>query len=168
MDEIKNNAALEAEDQEESLILKFRRPYQFEGQEYTELDLSGLEDVTAGTLENIGKILAKKSPGLNPATIEMEMGYCELLAARVTGKPGIFPEASGPGCYRAEKQNCGFSLRRGWEQLTPAVIRKACVGMSIHLRTGLDYLLALSVDDLNDLADTMNELSEEVRRNGKK
>ena len=35
MDEIKNNAALEAEDQEESLILKFRRPYQFEGQEYT-------------------------------------------------------------------------------------------------------------------------------------
>ena len=87
MDEIKNNAALEAEDQEESLILKFRRPYLFEGQEYTELDLSGLEDVTAGTLENIGKILTKKSPGLNPATIEMEMGYCELLAARVTGKP---------------------------------------------------------------------------------
>ena len=42
MDEIKNNAALEAEDQEESLILNFRRPYQFEGQEYTELDLSGL------------------------------------------------------------------------------------------------------------------------------
>lgn len=26
MDEIKNNAALEAEEQEESLILKFRRP----------------------------------------------------------------------------------------------------------------------------------------------
>ena len=87
MDEIKNNAALEAEEQEESLILKFRRPYPFEGQEYTELDLSGLENVTAGTLENIGKIMAKKSPGLNPATIEMEMGYCELLAARVTGKP---------------------------------------------------------------------------------
>ena len=65
MDEIKNNAALEAEEQEESLILKFRRPYPFEGQEYTELDLSGLENVTAGTLENIGKIMAKKSPGLN-------------------------------------------------------------------------------------------------------
>lgn len=125
--------------------------------------------MTAGTLENIGKILAKKSPGLNPATIEMEMGYCELLAARVTGKPlEFFQRLPGPGCYRAEKQNCGFSLRRGWEQRHPPSIRKACVGMSIHLRTGLDYLLALSVDDLNDLADTMNELSEEVRRNGKK
>ena len=97
MDEIKNNAALEAEEQEESLILKFRRPYPFEGQEYTELDLSGLENVTAGTLENIGKIMAKKSPGLNPATIEMEMGYCELLAARVTGNRWNFSRGFRPG-----------------------------------------------------------------------
>lgn len=75
------------EDQEESLILKFRKPYKFEGEEYTSLDLSGLENVTAGVLENIGKALAKKSPGLNPATIEMEMGFCELLAARITKQP---------------------------------------------------------------------------------
>ena len=109
MDEIKNNAALEAEDQEESLILKFRRPYQFEGQEYTELDLSGLEDVTAGTLENIGKILAKKSPGLNPATIEMEMGYCELLAARVTGKPlEFFQRLPGRDAIALKSKIVGF------------------------------------------------------------
>lgn len=109
MDEIKNNAALEAEDQEESLILKFRRPYQFEGQEYTELDLSGLEDVTAGTLENIGKILAKKSPGLNPATIEMEMGYCELLAARVTGKPlEFFQRIPGRDAIALKSKIVGF------------------------------------------------------------
>ena len=153
MDEIKNNAALEAEEQEESLILKFRRPYPFEGQEYTELDLSGLENVTAGTLENIGKIMAKKSPGLNPATIEMEMGYCELLAARVTGKPlEFFQRLPARDAIALKSKIVGF----------------LCVGMSVHLRTGLDYLLALSVDDLNDLADTVNELSEEVRRNGKK
>ena len=37
MDEIKANAALEAaEDQEESLILKFKKPYVFEGKEYTD------------------------------------------------------------------------------------------------------------------------------------
>ena len=109
MDEIKNNAALEAEDQEESLILKFRRPYQFEGQEYTELDLSGLENVTAGTLENIGKIMAKKSPGLNPATIEMEMGYCELLAARVTGKPlEFFQRLPGRDAIALKSKIVGF------------------------------------------------------------
>lgn len=87
MDTMEMNTAKAPEEQEEDLILRFKKPYKFEGEEYTELDLSGLENVTAGTLENIGKIMAKRSPGLNPATIEMELGYCELLAARVTGKP---------------------------------------------------------------------------------
>ena len=44
-----NTAALgaaEQETEEESLVLKFRKPYKFEGQEYTEVDLSGMEDMT--------------------------------------------------------------------------------------------------------------------------
>lgn len=77
----------EEQTQDDALVLKLDKPYKFDGVEYTEVDLSGLENVTAGTLENVGKIMAKRSPGLNPATIEMELGYCELLAARVTGKP---------------------------------------------------------------------------------
>lgn len=47
-----NTAALgaaEQETEEESLVLKFRKPYKFEGQEYTEVDLSGMEDMTPGT-----------------------------------------------------------------------------------------------------------------------
>lgn len=72
--------------EENELIFKFRKPYVFDGMTYTEIDLSGLEDVTAGTLENVGKILAKRSPGLNPATLEMEMSFCNLLAARVTNQ----------------------------------------------------------------------------------
>lgn len=71
---------------ENELLLKLRKPYVFDGQTYTEIDLSGLENVTAGTLENIGKILSKRSPGLNPATLEMEMSFCNLLAARATSK----------------------------------------------------------------------------------
>ena len=58
MDEIKTNAAQEpAEDQEESLILKFRKPYMFEGKEYTEVDLSAMEDMTAEDLCAMGKIM---------------------------------------------------------------------------------------------------------------
>ena len=73
MDEIKNNAALEAEQttalapaapaeepEEESLILKFRKPYKFEGVEYTEVDLSGMEDMTTADLCAVGKIMAKQ------------------------------------------------------------------------------------------------------------
>lgn len=73
MDEIKNNAALEAEQttalapaapaeepEEESLILKFRKPYKFEGVEYTEVDLSGMEDMTTADLCAVGKVMAKQ------------------------------------------------------------------------------------------------------------
>lgn len=80
------------EDTEEGLVLKLRKPFVFDGQTYTQVDLSGLEDVTAGVLESVGKIVSKKCPGLNPATLEMEMTYCNTLAARVTKKPLEFFE----------------------------------------------------------------------------
>ena len=41
-------AAGDQEGEEESLVLKFKKPYKFEGREYTEVDLSAMEDMTAG------------------------------------------------------------------------------------------------------------------------
>lgn len=86
--------ATKGEDNEEALNLhiKFRKPYRFEGQDYDGVDLTGLEDLTAGVLENVGRTLLKKRPGLNPSTIEMTMEYANLLAARVAGKPLEFFE----------------------------------------------------------------------------
>lgn len=80
--------AEDGEDAEpEDLILRFAKPYKFGGQEYTEVDLSGLEDVTAGVLENVGKIAAKKNPGMNPALQEMSLTFCTYLAQRVAKLP---------------------------------------------------------------------------------
>ena len=80
--------AEDGEDAEpEDLILRFAKPYKFGGQEYTEVDLSGLEDVTAGVLESVGKIVSKKAPGLNPALLEMSMQFCNYLAQRVAKLP---------------------------------------------------------------------------------
>lgn len=76
----------------EDLILRFAKPYKFGGQEYTEVDLSGLEDVTAGELENVGKIAAKKNPGMNPALQEMSLTFCTCLAQRVAKLPLEFFE----------------------------------------------------------------------------
>ena len=78
----------DAEDTEpEDLVLRFAKPYKFGGMEYTEVDLSGLEDVTAGVLENVGKIAAKKNPGMNPALQEMSLTFCTYLAQRVAKLP---------------------------------------------------------------------------------
>ena len=80
--------AEEGEDAEpEDLILRFAKPYKFGGQEYTEVDLSSLEDVTAGVLESVGKITAKKNPGMNPALQEMSLTFCTYLAQRVAKLP---------------------------------------------------------------------------------
>ena len=87
------NIALEnLKAEENELLLKLKKPYLFDGETHTEIDMSGLEEVTAKTLENVGKILTKRSPGMNPATLEMEMSFCNLLAARVTKKPLEFFE----------------------------------------------------------------------------
>ena len=85
--------AEDGEDTEpEDLVLRFGKPYKFGGQEYTEVDLSGLEDVTAGVLENVGKIAAKKNPGMNPALQEMSLTFCTCLAQRVAKLPLEFFE----------------------------------------------------------------------------
>lgn len=85
--------AEDGEDTEpEDLILRFSKPYKFGGQEYTEVDLSGLEDVTAGVLESVGKITAKKNPGMNPALQEMSLTFCTYLAQRVAKLPLEFFE----------------------------------------------------------------------------
>ena len=82
------NRAEDAEGTEpEDLVLRFAKPYKFGGVEYTEVDLSGLEDVTAGVLENVGKIAAKKNPGMNPALQEMSLTFCTYLAQRVAKLP---------------------------------------------------------------------------------
>ena len=80
--------AEDGEDTEpEDLVLRFGKPYKFGGQEYTEVDLSGLEDVTAGVLESVGKIVNKKNPGMNPALQEMSLTFCTYLAQRVAKLP---------------------------------------------------------------------------------
>ena len=101
MDEIKNNAALEAEQttalapaapaeepEEESLVLKFRKPYKFEGVEYTEVDLSAMEDMTAADLCAVGKIMNKL--GIVNPVAEMTVDYAIYMAGlRQAG--GVFP-----------------------------------------------------------------------------
>lgn len=76
--------APDTEDQED-LVLRFKKPYSFEGETYTEVDLSGLEDLSAADLCKVGKMV-KKTDGVDPIA-EMSLPYAIFMAARVTGKP---------------------------------------------------------------------------------
>lgn len=64
MDEKRNDPIIEAEQntgaEENELVLTLKKPYEFEGKTYTTLDLSGLENVTAGTLETSARSWQRK------------------------------------------------------------------------------------------------------------
>ena len=76
--------------EERALVLKLSRPYVFEGQTHTEIDLGGLETVTAGMLERVSKTILQQSPSLNPAMLESTMPFCIELVVRVTKRPYEF------------------------------------------------------------------------------
>jgi len=82
------NAAVEDND----LVMKLDKPFTFEGQTYTEVDLSGLEDATAADLKAVARIATKKNPAGNPATVEMTLEYAQIMAARVAHLPLEFFE----------------------------------------------------------------------------
>ena len=82
------NAAVEDND----LVMKLDKPFTFEGQTYTEVDLSGLEDATAADLKAVARIATKKNPAGNPATVEMTLEYAQFMAARVAHLPLEFFE----------------------------------------------------------------------------
>ena len=78
----------EDETEEESLVLKFRKPYKFEGQEYTEVDLSGMEvTIQAQILELLRQI--NRDLGVTPIP-EMTLPYAMYMAARASHKPVEF------------------------------------------------------------------------------
>ena len=81
-------AAGDQEGEEESLILKFKKPYKFEGREYTEVDLSAMEDMTAADLCAVAK-LSGRDTGITPIP-EMTIPYAIHMAARASKLPVEF------------------------------------------------------------------------------
>ena len=143
-----NTAALgaaEQETEEESLVLKFRKPYKFEGQEYTEVDLSGMEDMTAGDLCAVAK-LANRELGVTPIP-EMTLPYAMYMAARASHKPVEFFKGMPP-VEAMKLKNLVTGFLYGGDG----------VALSLRLHSGVDYFLGLPLDDLNDMAKVVLEI----------
>jgi len=71
-------------------IVEFKKPYFFEGKQYTEIDLNGIEDLTVKDLTNADKQFA--TSGNIAAMNEMNLLYACIVASKVTGKPIEFFE----------------------------------------------------------------------------
>lgn len=74
------------EEDEDSLILTLKKPYKFEGQEYTEIDLTGLENLTAQDMISVNKILSRSSTGIDVMP-EVSLEYACILASKAAKQP---------------------------------------------------------------------------------
>lgn len=81
----------EAEDDEddESLIIKFKKPYKFEGKEYDEIDLSGLENLSASDMIAVNKYMDRTASGIQVMP-EVSLEYACVLASKATQRPVEF------------------------------------------------------------------------------
>lgn len=78
--------ASEVDELIESNIITLKNPYTFEGKEYTEIDLTGMEDMTAGDMIRVEKLYSRANSGLNVMP-EVSEEYALFFAASVTKLP---------------------------------------------------------------------------------
>lgn len=75
-------------------IVKLSRTYDFEGDKISELDFSGMENVTAEDMIKANKVLA--SSGTVSVLPENDLHYTLIIAASATGYPIEFFKALKP------------------------------------------------------------------------
>jgi len=73
---------------ESDTLIKFSKPYVFEGQTYTEIDLAGLENLTARDMFDAEKYLFKS--GIISPLPDQTSEYICFIAGRVAGQPVEF------------------------------------------------------------------------------
>ena len=69
-------------------IVKFDKPYKFEGKEYDSLDLSGMEKMTVQDLIDIQKNIGNELAAMS--VMEMTTSFAQEMAVKATGKPVEF------------------------------------------------------------------------------
>lgn len=83
-----------AEDELE-MIIKLKKPFKFEGKEYTEIDLTGLENLQASDMIAVNKRMQRTSQGIDVMP-EVTLEYACELAARGSKMPVEFFMALPP------------------------------------------------------------------------
>ena len=102
-----SEVAEEVED-EESLVIKIKKPYKFEGIEYNEIDLTGLETLSAEDMIAVNRIMDRSGAGLQVMP-EVTMEYACILAARAAGKPiEFFKQLPAKYAVRVKNRVMGF------------------------------------------------------------
>lgn len=128
---------LPKKEEEDELIVKFRKPYKFEDDTFTELDLHGLEDLTGRTLTAIEKAFNKT--GVSSFVPESTTTYAKIVATKVTGLPAEFSKIFRPQRSRRLKTPLWVFIQRRVRHDSGADIQKTAVHLAMATNTGIDF-----------------------------
>lgn len=96
-----------------SLDLIFKKPYTFEGKEYTSVDLSELDNWTGADIDKAKKSL-KLMNGVDPQDMtlpESNSDYCRIVASMASGLPfEFFKNLRAPDSRALDVLIIGFFL----------------------------------------------------------
>lgn len=85
-----SDSLLPKKEENDELVIKYRKPYNFEGEVHKELDLHGLEDLRGRDLTAIEKSFNKT--GVSSFVPESTTTFAKIVATRVTGYPAEYFE----------------------------------------------------------------------------
>ena len=74
----------------DSFRVEFRKPYKFEGKEYKDIDLSGLEDLTGMQYVQITQRLNRTNPETAVGVVELSPAFAVKIATAVSKLPEEF------------------------------------------------------------------------------
>lgn len=90
-EETGNINRMETEEVEDGLVISLKKPYLFEGKTYTEIDLTGMEELTGEDMIAINKIMQRTSPGAGTDVMpEVSTEYACYFAAKAAKLPVEF------------------------------------------------------------------------------
>lgn len=109
LEAVENTASVNEENIDEvSMVIKFKKPYRFEGKEYTEIDLSGLDDLQASDMIAVNKYMQRTSTGVDVMP-EVSLEYACVLASKAAKLPIEFFTSLPPReAMRVKNRVMGF------------------------------------------------------------
>lgn len=82
------------------LLIKLKTPFEFEGEEIKEIDLSGLENLKGLDLMQVQRTHAQRNKGF-VGYLPSDQDYCLLVASKATGLPVEMFEQAPAKVYNA-------------------------------------------------------------------
>lgn len=89
--------------EEAKRVIKFSKPYKWEGTEYTELDISGFEKMTVDDAIKAQRAVLEKHNEMTGSAMEMTTAFILEMMVRATEMPVEFFELMPKGAFRQVK-----------------------------------------------------------------